>query len=102
MPKVVRTLLLPLALATAVGLGLHSATAQDKKDKDKDKKDPKAVAVFEMYKDKSDEYRFRLKDDEGTLLCISGKGYEKKADCLKVIQEIRNAAVKAKLDDQSK
>lgn len=101
MTKFVRTLLLPLALATTVGLvGLHNANAQ--KDKDKDKKDPKAVAVFEMYKDSADEFRFRLKDDEGSLLATSGKGYKTKADCKKVIDEIRASAAKAKLDDQTK
>lgn len=102
--KTVRTLLLPLALAAAVGAAaLDSASAQDKKGKDKDKKPSvSATAVFEVYKDTADEFRFRLKDAEGTLLATSGKGYKTQADCLKVIDTIRNTAPKAKLEDLTK
>jgi uncharacterized protein YegP (UPF0339 family) len=102
--KTVRTLLLPLLLAAAVGAAaFDSASAQDKKGKDKDKKPVgSATTVFEVYKDTADEFRFRLKDGEGTLLATSGKGYKTQADCLKVIDTIRNTAAKAKLEDLTK
>jgi uncharacterized protein YegP (UPF0339 family) len=89
-----------LLLLGALGIvGSHVADAQDKKDK------PKPVsttAVFELYKDRGGEFRFRLKDSEGTLLAISGKGYDKKADCQKVIDSIKQYAAKAKVEDDTK
>jgi uncharacterized protein len=95
MHKIVRSLLLPLALAAAVGaVGLDQAAGQDKKDK----KTGAAAAVFELYKDKQDEYRFRLKDGD-VLLAISGKGYKTKADCLKVIDTIKITAGRAKIEE---
>jgi uncharacterized protein YegP (UPF0339 family) len=95
MSKIVRSLLLPLALAAAVGaVGLDQAAGQDKKDK----KTGAAAAVFELYKDKQDEYRFRLKNGD-VLLAISGKGYKTKADCQKVIDTIKNTVGRAKVED---
>ena len=95
MHKIVRRLLPPLALAAAVGaLALDQAAGQDKKDK----KAGAAAAVFELYKDRQDEYRFRLKDGD-VLLATSGKGYKTKADCLKVIDTIKSTAGKARVED---
>ena len=100
MNRVIRALAIPLVLAAAFGVaGLHLAGAQDKKDK------PKAAAttaVFEVYKDRGGEFRFRLKDADGNLLAISGKGYDKKADCQAVIDAIKKDAAKAKVEDQTK
>jgi uncharacterized protein YegP (UPF0339 family) len=98
--KIIRSLLLPLALAGAVGLAcLDSATAQDKKDK---KAAPAATAVFELYKDSGDKFRFRLKDGEGELLAMSTKGYDTKAECQKVIEAVKSCAAKAKVHDDTK
>ena len=95
MHKIVRSLLPPLALAAAVGAcALDQAAGQDKKDK----KAGVAAAVFELYKDRQDEYRFRLKDGE-VLLATSGKGYKTRADCLKVIDAIKSAAGRAKVEE---
>ena len=103
MHKVVRSLLAPLALAAAVGVfALDAANAQDKKDKDKAKdkgKEAAAAAVFELYKDSADEFRFRLKDGDGVMMAVSGKGYKTKADCQKVIDTIKNTVVRAKVED---
>ena len=95
MGKVIRGLLLPLALGAA--LLAAAASGQEKKDKDKDK--AKDVAVFEVYKDKGDEFRFRLNDGEGTTLAISGKGYKTKAECVKVVETIKKEAAKAKVEE---
>jgi uncharacterized protein YegP (UPF0339 family) len=95
MQEIMRTLVLPLALAAAVGVAvLGSAGAQEKKDKDK-KPAAAATAVFELYVDTADEFRFRLKDAEGVLLVTSGKGYRTKADCQEVIDTIRSTAARA-------
>jgi uncharacterized protein YegP (UPF0339 family) len=90
---------LSLALVVAVATaGLHIAAAQEKKDKGK----AAGAAVFELYKDSADEFRFRLKDDEGILLATSGKGYKTKSDCQKVIDTIKRDAGKAKVEDITK
>jgi uncharacterized protein YegP (UPF0339 family) len=90
-----------LALAAAVGVaGLSGASAQDKKDKDK--KPAATTAVFELYQDTADEFRFRLKDADGVLLASSGKGYKTKADCQRVIEAIKSTAAKAKVEDVTK
>jgi uncharacterized protein YegP (UPF0339 family) len=89
-----RVVLPVIVLAAVASAGLHLASAQDKKDK--------AAPVFEMYKDSADEYRFRFKDDEGTILATSGKGYKTKAECQKIIDAIKRDAPKAKVVDEKK
>jgi uncharacterized protein YegP (UPF0339 family) len=101
MSKALRGLVLIVAVAIVGAASLNSSTAQDKKDKDKGK-DAKVTAVFELYKDKQDEFRFRLKDDEGTTLAISPHGYKARPDVQKAIDAIKANAAKAKVDDQTK
>ena len=100
MQPMVRRVVLTLAMIAAIGMA-GVASAQKDKDKDKDKK-PDAGAVFELYKDQGDKFRFRLKDGDGDLLAISGKGYETKADCQKIIDAIKSQAAKAKVEDDTK
>jgi uncharacterized protein YegP (UPF0339 family) len=69
------------------------STGQDKKD---------GPYVFEVYKDRSEEFRFRFKDGD-TILAIAGKGYKTKADVDKVIDSIKKHAAKAKeVEDKGK
>jgi uncharacterized protein YegP (UPF0339 family) len=107
---VIGPVLAGLLLVSVLGtVSPHPAAAQDKA-KAKAKapqtkaptKEAKAAAIFELYKDKSGEFRFRLKDDEGTVLAISGKGYPEKTDCQKAIQAIQREAARARIDDQSR
>jgi uncharacterized protein len=118
--KLIRSAVVLLLVAALVGTaGIQHVTGQDKakdakaQDKDKDTKakddkakdkdkDAKGQAVFELYKDRAGEFRFRLKDAEGELLAASGSGYKTKADCQAVIDAIKKEAAKAKVDDQSK
>jgi uncharacterized protein YegP (UPF0339 family) len=96
MKKLIRVLALPLVLAVTFAVASpHLADAQDK---------PKAAAaaVFEVYKDRGGEIRFRLKDADGTVLAIAPKGYDKKADCLAAIELIKKDAAKAKVEDDTK
>jgi uncharacterized protein YegP (UPF0339 family) len=98
MKRVIRGLVMALVLVSPIGFaGPHVADAQEKKDKDKA---PPAAAVFELYKDKGGEFRFRLKGADGNLLAISGKGYDKKADCQAVIDAIKKEAAKAKVEEE--
>jgi uncharacterized protein YegP (UPF0339 family) len=95
--KAVRHLVLTLALAGAiVGSGAHFAAGQEKKAKSKDEK---GVATFEIRKSRDDKYRFLYKDAEGKTQAMSVHGYETKADCKKVVDEIRASAARAKVVD---
>jgi hypothetical protein len=46
---------------------------------------------FEIYKDKSEEFRWRLKDGD-TILGTGGEGYKSKADCKKGVEKIQKDA----------
>jgi hypothetical protein len=62
------------ALVGALCLSYPAAHAQ--KDKTKGKQPtpaPSAAAVFELYKDKAGDYRFRFKDAEGDTLAVPTK-----------------------------
>ena len=99
-----RSLAMALILFCAAGLlAPHFAGAQDKKDKGKAATSPATTtAVFEVYKDRGGDYRFRLKNGEGHIMAIAGKGYDKKEDCLAVIDAIKKDAAKAKVEDEAK
>jgi uncharacterized protein YegP (UPF0339 family) len=40
--------------------------------------------TFEIYTDKADDFRWRLKDEDAKTVATSGQGYGKKADCKKM------------------
>jgi uncharacterized protein YegP (UPF0339 family) len=81
-----------VALVAMVGLADSFAPGQAKKD---DKMD-KAAAVFEVYKDNSDMYRYRLVLDDDKL-AIASHGYKTKEEVTKVVDAVRKEAPKAKL-----
>ena len=89
-----KTLLLPVFLFTALAVGDPAAAPAQKKE------DKAAGVHFEVYKDKSDEFRFRLKDGDHSL-AIAPKGFKSKDEVLKVIDEIRKDAAKAKVVDET-
>ena len=60
-------------LGLAAGLGLAA--------------DPKLR--FEVYQDRKDEYRWRLKAANGAILATSGQGYKAKADCKKGVERVK-------------
>lgn len=53
---------------------------------------PEAGAKFELYKDKAEEFRFRLKNAKGEILGVS-EGYVKKDSCKNGIKSVRRNAV---------
>jgi len=55
---------------------------------------------FEIYKDKSGEFRFRLKASNGQVVA-SGQGYDSKAGVLKGVEAVKRAADGAALVDQT-
>lgn len=65
-----------------------------------DQTEGEVVAVtnpkFEVYEDKADEIRFRLKARNGQSI-VTGEGYKAKAGCLKGIDSIRRNAPEAEI-----
>ncbi|TDE01617.1 YegP family protein [Jiangella asiatica] len=55
---------------------------------------------FELYKDKSDQFRFRLKAGNGEVIAV-GEAYSSKSGALNGIESIRKNAAEAALDDQT-
>ena len=49
------------------------------------------MAKFEVYTDKAEEYRWRLRADNGQIIA-SGEGYRKRNDCLHCIDLIKEQA----------
>ena len=56
---------------------------------------------FELYEDKSGEYRFRLKAGNGEVIATSSESYKTKASALNGIDSIKRNAVDANIDDQT-
>ena len=54
---------------------------------------------FEMYIDKTGEYRFRLKATNGQIIAAS-EGYSAKAGCLNGIDSVKRNAPDAEIDEQ--
>ena len=52
---------------------------------------------FEVYTDKSGEYRFRLKAKNGQIIAV-GEGYKAKAGCLNGIESIKKNAPDAPIE----
>lgn len=51
---------------------------------------------FEMYEDKSGEFRFRLKARNGEIIAVS-EGYKAKASCLGGIESVKKNAAEAEI-----
>lgn len=50
-------------------------------------------ATFEVYRDRGDEWRWRLVHDNGNVIADSGEGYDRKAGAKKGIESVKlNAA----------
>ena len=56
---------------------------------------------FEVFQDKSGEYRFRLKATNGEIIA-TGEGYKAKAGCMNGIDSIKRNAPEATLVDETK
>jgi len=87
-------------LALGVPVGLHKpALRQGKKEKDKGAGKGATSAVFEVYKDDSKKFRFRLKGDDGVTLAMATKGYKTLDECRRVVEQIRTLAGRAKIEN---
>ncbi len=55
---------------------------------------------FEVYKDKADKFRFRLKASNGQVIAV-GEAYETKASAMNGIASVQKNAPGAAVDDQT-
>jgi hypothetical protein len=85
--------LLIAAAGGAIAMGAMSPTSAQ--DKPKREKGMKKALTFEVYKDKADEFRWRLKAGNGQNIGSSGQGYGQKSDCMHAIDVIKEGAAKA-------
>lgn len=46
-------------------------------------------ATFEVYEDNAGEHRFRLRHDNGNILCDSGEGYDSRSNLTRAIDRLR-------------
>jgi len=58
------------------------------------------AAKFEIYKDKANQFRFRLKAANGEVIAV-GESYPDKKSCLKGIASIQKNAAAAKIVDET-
>lgn len=56
---------------------------------------------FEVYKDRSGEFRWRLKHSNGQVIATGGEGYASKRSALAGIESVKKNAPDAEVDDQS-
>lgn len=57
----------------------------------KNEEEQKMAGKFEVYQDKGDKYRFRLKAGNGQVIA-TGQGYASKESCLNGIESIKKNA----------
>ena len=89
--------LLSTVAAVGIGIGLSSPTEAQ----DKDRKGKAAKLTFEIYKDASEGFRWRLKSANGQIIGTSGAGYKDKSDCKHGIDLVKSGAAKAEVKDSS-
>jgi uncharacterized protein YegP (UPF0339 family) len=57
------------------------------------------MLTFELYKDKADEWRWRLRHRNGNIMADSGEGYVRKADAKNAIETVRDQAGDAEIEE---
>ena len=87
--------LFALVAALVAAAGVSSAPALQK---EKDKKDKDEVGTVEVFKGK-DGWRFRVKNADDKSVAIGTVGYDKKEDCMKVVEFIKTTMAKAKVTE---
>jgi uncharacterized protein len=59
------------------------------------------AAKFEVYKDKSGEYRWRLVHTNGQVIANSGEGYTSKVNATNGIKSVKENAPAAPIEDKN-
>lgn len=59
------------------------------------------MAKFEIYKDTADEFRWRLRADNGEPIADSSEGYKAKTDCKHGVELVKKLAPTATVEEQT-
>ena len=59
-----------------------------------------AAATFEVYKDKSGEYRWRLRATNTQILAMAAQGYSDKRSCLNAIESVKRDVASAPVKEE--
>ena len=59
------------------------------------------AAKFEVYKDKSGEYRWRLVHTNGQMIASSGEGYKSKESAMNGIKSVKENAPGAAVEEKA-
>jgi uncharacterized protein YegP (UPF0339 family) len=59
------------------------------------------AAKFELYKDKSGGFRWRLIHDNGNIIADSGQGYKAKVNAISGISSLKENAPNATIEDKT-
>lgn len=59
------------------------------------------MTKFQLYKDRKDEYRWRLRARNGEIIADSNEGYSSKANCKHGIDLVKQQAANAEVEDQT-
>jgi len=57
------------------------------------------AATFELYKDKTEEFRWRLRHEKGRIIADSGESYTTKANAINGINSVKENAPDAPIKD---
>ena len=57
------------------------------------------MLTFELYVDKADEWRWRLRHRNGNIMADSGEGYVRKTDAKNAIETVREHAGDAEIKE---
>jgi amphi-Trp domain-containing protein len=57
-------------------------------------------ATFELYEDSAEEWRWRLRHDNGNIIADSGEGYTRKADAQNGLESVKQNAPGASIEEQ--
>ncbi len=66
-------------------------------ERESDEVEPESAATFELYRDRADEWRWRLRHDNGNIIADGGEGYSSKAAARNGIESVRKNAPGATL-----
>ena len=90
--------------ATAAGDGAEEASASDDDAGVPEVEETVAAegsnATFELYQDRADEWRWRLRHHNGNIVADSGEGYSKKANAVNGIESVKANAPGAVVEEQ--
>jgi len=93
-----RALLVMVSAGVVGAVTMEPTSAQDKPKKGEK---GKSTLTFEVYKDASEGFRWRLRAGNNQIIATSGAGYKSKSDCMHGIDVIKTGAAKAQVKDSS-